>query len=241
MIHFLGVKINNIEKKEINSQFSKYLNSNKFNHVVTINPEFLVDASKNERFKKLLNNTAINICDGVGISMFSKLLYRKNLHRIPGVEVADILCKTCEKEGKSIYFLGGFGVAKKTAEIVLKKYPNLKIAGYEDGSPNEVSKALINSEPNAILVAFGAPNQEYWLDTFARTIPSLKVGIGIGGTFDFWTGKVKRAPKFTQKIGLEWLWRLFLEPVKRGKRIFKSVIVFSFLMFRDYFLNSKKK
>lgn len=228
VIKLLDVKVDNIKKVDISSLFSNYLKDDKFNLVATINPEFLVNANRDKEFKKLLNNTAISICDGVGISFFSKLLFKTKLHRTTGVEVADILCKTCEKENKSIYFLGGFGVAEKTAEIVLKKYPNIKIAGYEDGNPNKISKKIIIAQPDAILVAFGSPKQEFWLANSADKIPSLKIGIGIGGTFDFWTGKIKRAPKFTQTIGLEWLWRFCLEPIKRGRRIFKSVFVFSF-------------
>ena len=234
-IEILGVRIDDVNQQKLIDKFVLFLNSKSFNHVTTVNPEFLVEAKSNSKFREILNKTKLNVCDGVGISLLSKLFYSTKINRITGVETAEILCKTCEKEGKSVYLIGGFGVSIKAAESLLKRFPKLKIAGHEDGNPAKLSDKLIESKPDVVLVAFGAPKQEIWLNTFAKDIPSLKIGIGIGGTFDFWAGKVKRAPKFIQKIGLEWVWRLFQEPLKRGKRIFRAVFVFPYLVIRDKF------
>ncbi len=236
-LKILGVRIDNLNRSEVAEKFREILNkkNKKFCQIATVNPEFLVEAEKNEKFRGILKKTALNICDGVGISIISRVFYQKKIKRITGVEVADILCKICEQEGKSIYLIGGFGVAGKASQKLLEKYPKLKIAGFEDGNPTEISDQLLTAKPNAILVAFGAPKQEIWLDKFAKKIPSLQIGIGVGGTFDFWAGKTKRAPKFVQKMGLEWLWRLILEPKIRGKRIWRAVFVFPYLVLRDLF------
>jgi len=231
-IYVLDVRIDDVARKDVPVFFSQYLRSKDFHHVATVNPEFLILANKLPKFKKVLNTSALNICDGVGISIVSRLLYNKKISRIAGVEIADILCESCEKENKSIYLIGGFGVVEGVANRLNKKFPNLKISGYEDGDPKIISEQLKKSAPDAILVAFGAPNQEIWLKKAATEIPSLSIGIGIGGTFDFWVGKAIRAPKIVQKIGLEWLWRLMLEPRKRGARIFKSVFVFLYLVLK---------
>jgi N-acetylglucosaminyldiphosphoundecaprenol N-acetyl-beta-D-mannosaminyltransferase len=234
-IEILGVRIDDVSRQQLVEKFVRFLNSDKFSHISTVNPEFLVEASRNLKFREILNKTSLNVCDGVGISLLSRLFYSQSINRITGVETAEILCQVCEKEEKSVYLIGGFGVAKKAAQSLSKKYPKLKIAGYEDGNPAKLSEKLIKSKPDVVLVAFGAPKQEIWLQTFANDIPSIKIGIGIGGTFDFWAGKVKRAPLFIQKIGVEWLWRLFHEPIKRGKRILKAVFVFPYFVIREKF------
>jgi N-acetylglucosaminyldiphosphoundecaprenol N-acetyl-beta-D-mannosaminyltransferase len=82
------------------------------------------------------------------------------------------------------------------------------------------------------LVAFGAPKQEIWLSEKGRKITSLKLGIGVGGTFDFWAGKIKRAPILWRKIGLEWLWRLIQEP-QRWRRIFNAIVVFPYRVIQE--------
>ena len=258
-LKILGVRIDDVTRQQVAENFAtalrgtaRFLRGKSFQHIATVNPEFLVEAEKNPKFRGILNKTALNICDGVGISIISyfliffsnsfakatedksRVFYQRKVNRITGVEVAEILCRVCAEEGRSVYFLGGFGVAEKAAKKMQEKYPKLKIAGFEDGNPAKISDQLLAAKPDAILVAFGAPKQEFWLDKFPRKIPSLRIGIGIGGTFDFWAGKTKRAPQFIRKIGLEWLWRLILEPKIRGKRIWRAVFVFPYLVMRDF-------
>jgi len=223
----LGVPISGLNEAEIKQQLKTFLEGSSFNHVATVNPEFLVEAHKNKAFKKLLNHTALNVCDGFGISFWTKILYKKNITRITGVSLAETLCAMAADQQKSVYFLGGFGVAEKVAELMAQKHPTLKVAGFEDGSPKTLSPELKNAQPDIIFVAFGAPAQEFWIDTFKPELKQTKIAIGIGGTFDFWTGKAVRAPKLMQKLGREWLWRLITQP-KRLKRIYNSVVVFSY-------------
>ncbi len=231
----LGVRIDSFEKDELARIFAEKLSGSKFCHVATVNPEFLVTAHHDISFKKILNHTELNICDGVGIQGMSRFLYGKKISRITGVETAELLCKICAQEKKSIFFLGGRNVVEIAASKMQKKYPNLKIAGYAEGTPNELLSEVKEVKPAAILVAYGAPAQEKWIAEYYKEIPSLRIGIGIGGTFDFWAGKVKRAPNFARKIGIEWLWRLFQEPKKRAKRIWKAVFVFSKLALQEKF------
>jgi N-acetylglucosaminyldiphosphoundecaprenol N-acetyl-beta-D-mannosaminyltransferase len=232
---FLGVRIDSFSSEDLARIFAEKLNGSKFCHIATVNPEFLVTAKTDNEFKKILNHTELNVCDGVGIQILSRLLYGKNIERITGVQVADIVCKICEQEKKSIFFLGGRNVAEKASAQMKKIYPKLRIVGYAEGTPRELLKEVKDTNPDAILVAYGAPAQEKWIATFAKEIPSLRIGIGIGGTFDFWAGKVKRAPNFARKIGIEWLWRLIQEPKTRAKRIWNAVFVFSKLALQERF------
>ena len=229
----LGVRIDSFSPKNLERIFAEKLNGSKFCHVTTVNPEFLVSAKIDIEFQKLLNNAELNICDGIGIQILNRWLYGKKIKRISGVQVAKLLCKICARENKSIFFLGGRGVVQQATESMKKNYPNLKIAGFSEGSPNELLEEVKFAQPDAILVAYGAPAQEKWINNYHAQIPSLRIGIGIGGTFDFWSGKVKRAPKFSQWIGIEWLWRLFQEPRTRAKRIWKAVFIFPALAIKE--------
>lgn len=230
----LDVPISGLNEAEIKQQLKTFLKGSSFNHVATVNPEFLVEAHKNKAFKKLLNHTALNVCDGFGISFWIKILYKKNITRITGVSLAETLCAMAAEQQKSVYFLGGFSVAEKAADLMNHKHPTLKVAGFEDGNPKTLSPALKQAQPDIIFVAFGAPTQELWIDKFKVDLEHTKIAIGIGGTFDFWTGKAIRAPKLMQKIGLEWLWRLITQP-KRFKRIYNAVVRFSYLALQEKF------
>lgn len=230
--NLLGVRIDLCEADLLKKNIENILDGDQFCQLSTVNPEFLVEASKNEKFKKILNQNTLNICDGVGISLLAKLFYKTSVPRIPGVSVAEIFCEIAAQKGKSVFFLGGFKVADIAAKSMQKKYPDLNIAGTLDGDMDSFSE-IEKTKPDVILVAFGAPKQESWLAQNGARIPSLRLGAGFGGTFDFWAGKIKRAPKIFQTLGLEWLFRLLCEPLKRGPRIFKAVCVFPFLVVKE--------
>lgn len=223
-ITILGVRFNILSRKELFSECQKFLKGNTCAHIATVNPEFLVYGVQHSSFKHLLNTTTLNVCDGFGIVLLEQLLSGVKIPRIPGVEIADMLCQLCANENQSVYFLGGFGVAQKASEYIQKKYPSLIVAGYaDDPNINDIRK----TNPTVILVALGSPKQEQWISDFASKIPSLRIAIGIGGTFDFWSQKTKRAPYWMQQIGLEWLFRLFYQP-QRFMRIFRAVFLFPF-------------
>ncbi len=204
--------------------------------IATPNPEMLLEANKNPEFKKILQNTNLNIADGAGILLATRYLYKKKLlpERVTGT---DLMVKICEKSGKNshdkrikIFLLGAAdGVAKK-ARIVLEKKYHTYIAGTYSGSPSSHDEKsiieLINAKaPDILFVAFGAPKQEMWLNRNLHRMPTVKVAMGVGGAFDFIAGVRKRAPKIMQKLSLEWFYRLIIEP-SRIKRMYNAVIRF---------------
>ncbi|MCF7812766.1 WecB/TagA/CpsF family glycosyltransferase [Candidatus Gracilibacteria bacterium] len=227
----LGIRIDQISRDEIRSLIAQKLQSDTFCHIATVNPEFLVEAQKNKRFREILEQTDLNICDGAGIELLGKLLYGEKIERIPGVELAEMICGIAAQEEKSVFFLGGRGVAKASEQKMCSKYKNLQSVGAIDGNP-ETFEEVKKTQPNVILVAFGAPKQEYWLAEKGSQIPSLRLGIGVGGTFDFWAGKANRAPKILRNIGLEWFWRLATQP-SRWRRILNAVVIFPFLSIQE--------
>ena len=131
-MNILGIRIDSLSHEDLERTMAEKLESDKFFHIVTINPEMLVLAQKNKEFKNILNASDLNVCDGFGIVLMARLLYGKKIIRIPGVSVAEMLCRICAKKGKSLYFLGGFGgSAEKSKTFLKKKYPNIEIVGVD--------------------------------------------------------------------------------------------------------------
>ncbi|KKP98932.1 MAG: Glycosyltransferase WecB/TagA/CpsF family [Parcubacteria group bacterium GW2011_GWD2_38_12] len=232
-IEILGVKIDNITFQDAIEKARALLGDDKQNLMVTCNPEILLHADKDNFFRDILNSASICVADGFGLILASKFLKDSLMERVVGVDFVGDFCKICEKESKSVYLLGGRdGIAQKTADRLKKRFPDLKISGWLDGGINlkDCCKLIKSASPDVLFVALGAPRQEKWIYDNLREIPSVKLAIGVGGAFDFISGNVKRAPKFMRRLGLEWLWRLIIQPW-RIRRIFNAVIVFPILFF----------
>jgi N-acetylglucosaminyldiphosphoundecaprenol N-acetyl-beta-D-mannosaminyltransferase len=210
--------------------------------VATVNPEFVMQAQKDKKFGQILKQTSLNVVDGIGLIWAQKVKGESFLKRISsGVGVgtqilqgkykkeiasgADLildLSQMAAKNGFKIFLLGGFGDrAQKTAEFLKKKY-GLKQSqlAWCEGEPKVNNKEVIvkinKFRPDVLLVAYGMKKQEFWI---ANNLKKLKVGLvmGVGRSFDYYSGELKRAPEWVRKIGLEWLYSLIKEP-KRIKR-----------------------
>ncbi len=147
--------------------------------------------------------------------------------RVTGVDLMQNICKEASKNDIKIFLLGAAdGIAKKTQEVLEEKYPKLKIAGTYAGSPKEdMSEKIKESKADILFVAYGAPTQEMWIAKNIKKTPNIKVAIGVGGSFDFISGLRKRAPKWMQKAGIEWIYRLLQQP-KRILRIYRATVKF---------------
>lgn len=232
-IEILGVKIDNLTFQDALENARLFLNNNSQNLMVTCNPEIILHANKDRSFRDMLNSATICVADGFGLILASKFFKNPLKERVVGVDFVGDFCGICAMDGKSIFLLGGDdGIAEKTAQNLNKKYPNLKIVGWLDGDIDlEKCYRFINdARPDVLFVALGAPKQEKWIFENLQKIKSVKLAIGVGGTFDFLSSRIKRAPKLIRRAGLEWLWRLFVQP-RRIKRIFNAVIVFPILFF----------
>ncbi len=246
MKEILGVKIDSLTMDRALEKARGFLYSNKQNLVFTPNPEMLVDAQNDSYFKKVLNLGDLNISDGFGVTFVSA----GEIKRIPGVDFVLRLCELAQKENKSVYLLGSGSreVLEKTAENLKKQFPNLRIAGFNPGPEIEfllvedqnkiISESnandnaiydIIMTAPDVLLVAFGHNKQEKWIYENIKNLPTVKLAMGVGGSFDYISGITRRAPCFLRKIGLEWLYRLFRQPWRLG-RIFKATAVFASLI-----------
>ncbi len=154
------------------------------------------------------------------------------------LDVCEVINKDKNPDNFSIFLLGGGnGIARKTKMQLQSDFPNLKIVGAMAGSPKpsfdkSIIKKINNVAPRLIFIAYGCPKQELWIARNLKKCKTVKIAMGIGGTFDFVSGKVKRAPKWMRSIGFEWMWRYILQP-SRYKRIFSAVFVFPYIFLRN--------
>ncbi len=227
MVKILGVRVDNLSQEACLAKIDLWLKQDRQRYIVTPNPEFIVCAQKDNRFRRILNRADLSVCDGTGIFLASRFLRQPLGQRISGVDLMELICALAEEQGISVFLLGASaGVAQKAAENLKKDYPNLDIKHSSDES--EMPKIF---RPTILFVALGAPKQEKWINHYLPLMPQVKLAIGVGGAFDYLSGRVKRAPATARRLGLEWLWRLISEPW-RVKRIYQATIVFPWLVLR---------
>ena len=228
----LGVNISSYSKDDfftaIDEVLSKKSKKTKPLFIVTVNPEIAIHAIIDNNFKDILKNSSINTADGVGISWAVNFLYGKKVDRITGSDSVEKICGIAAKTQSSAFFYGALPtVAKRAALLLQQQIPGLLISGtyspersdlnFEDlplETQSQLQKACV------IFVALGAPAQEKWIYRNLPYLSNCKVIIGIGGSFDFITGEVKRAPAAMRKTGLEWAYRLYAQP-SRWRRMMK--------------------
>ncbi len=198
--------------------------------IFTPNPEMIVYAHRHPETKKILNHAQINLPDGVGLTMAASILGQPLKQRIAGVDFMEKLCQECNEKPIKIGLLGaGPGVAEKTSKCLRIKFPKLQIVFAQAEWPS-TPQAL--PEIDILFVAFGFPKQEEWI---VKNIPNLpvKAAMAVGGSFDYISGKVSRAPYFMRMLGLEWLYRLIRQPWRWKRQL--ALIEFILLVVQERF------
>ena len=246
-ISIFGISLDSLENKTaLQQRFEAMLESENSHVVFTPNPEILMQARSYPAYAEVLSGADLLIPDGSGIQLISRLRYGFQIFRYPGIDVGRMLLDLAYAKRLRVMFLGGRnGSAISAAERLTKSHSDFQIyaAGdnvevTEDGyvpDPKEehrIIDAIRQTKPAIVLVGLGAPKQEQWIVRHQHTFPSVKIFIGVGGAFDIWSGRLKRAPAFMRALGLEWLWRFLLEP-RRLPRIMKAVIVFPYAALRE--------
>jgi N-acetylglucosaminyldiphosphoundecaprenol N-acetyl-beta-D-mannosaminyltransferase len=185
--------------------------------VVTLNTEFVMEAQRNIAFREAINSAALVIADGIGIVWATRLGKVPVPERITGIDTVIELAKRCARSGYRLYLLGAApGVAEQAAARLQSIAPGLEIAGTYAGSPapdeeDAILARLDAARADILFVAYGAPAQDLWIRRNLARLP-VAVAMGVGGAFDFLSGRQRRAPLVMQRLGLEWLYRLYREP-----------------------------
>lgn len=234
----LGVGINSVTHQEVLEFLLKGLKKGtKKLFIVTPNSEILVRAYHNTRFKRILNDASLALPDGTGVIWAGKILGKKFKEKVAGVDVMENLCQMAADYGFTVGLLGGgVEIAERASECLRKKYPKLKVIFAksggkinERGEPEDRNDLDKIPPVDILLVAFGAPKQEIWISENLGQLP-IKVVMGVGGAFDYFGGRVLRAPRWVQKAGFEWLFRLILEPWRFKRQL--ALFEFIFLVLR---------
>lgn len=239
-IQILGVPFDNVTLKEaIRVTENLIQESNKSCQMLCApNTEFIMRAQKDEELFQILKESRFSTPDSAGVLLGAKLQKKKFKEKISGQPFVRELVRLSQEKGYTIYFLGSEpGIAEQARLNLLKIYPGAKIVGTQHGYFNKKQEpdviAEINSlKPNILVVTLGMPRQEKWIYRHKNEL-KVDVAIGEGGTFDYEAGKLKRAPDWVQKIGMEWLWRLFLEPSRIGRMSVLPLYVLKLLFTKD--------
>lgn len=249
-VEILGVKIDDINLATALAMTEKWIQDRDKHYIVTPNLEFILSAQEDREFKRILNNADLAIPDSSSLG-FSYWLLRKSFlirlllwpfyfspfkqviqfNRVSGTEFMEALCQLAKEKGFTIGLLGGEeGVAIKSSECLMRKYPNLKISyvssgGIIDSDGNSHNTQYIIPATDILFVAFGHIKQEKWIAYNLNKIP-VKIAIGVGGAFDYISGRIPRASKWIRDLGFEWLFRLIIQPrrIKRQLALLKLII-----------------
>lgn len=226
-VKLLGYEIDTFSFNGAVEYAQELMCNDKVNQVVTINPEMFTTATKDIEFSQLLKDAEMVIPDGIGVKIGLKIM-GENVDRIAGVDFAREMINRAAEKNMPVALIGAKPEILEKAVINLQsEVENLNIVYSHDGyfdNLDEIINELKNKSPRLILVALGVPKQEKFIYA-AKNILNPALMIGVGGSFDVWSGVVQRAPKIYQKMGLEWLYRTIKQP-ERFKRIFPALPLF---------------
>lgn len=236
-IKFLNTEIDNITMEEALKEIEWLILNKKPSYVVTPNVDHIVKLEKDDEFKEVYKNADLILTDGMPLIWISKMKSTPIKEKISGSDLFPRVCELAAEKSYKVFLLGAAeGVAGKAAENLKKKYKGLNIVGTYSPSygfekrEDEVQKIIdiINEvKPDILAVGLGAPKQEKFIYRTKHKL-NVPISLAIGASIDFEAGTVKRAPKFMQKCGLEWFYRLCKEP----KRMFKRYIIDDLQIFR---------
>ena len=232
-----GIPISLASRGEVRDIIKRWLAGNAFHRIATVGPEFLLRARRSKRFHANLLRADLCVADGIGVTI-AGWLFGKHVERFPGADMLHEILKEAEKRNLSIFLAikkDGLSSFDEIRIALLKKYQRLKVTGGEFALLSNNQQSTINS--SIVFCNFGAPEQEYFLESLRGRSEHVRLVMGVGGAFDFLTGKLPRAPRLLRMLGIEWFWRLLAQP-SRWRRIFRAVIVFPCLVLWDFLMNT---
>jgi len=246
VIDFLGVKIDVLDTKGLLEQTVVLSHAETPQKVMYVNTDCMLLALKNEQYKQALNNADLVYADGIGVVWGARIMGDHLPGRSTGADFMPVFCDTFGRLGLRIYLLGAKpGVAEEAAERLCRRVPELQVVGTHHGyfSPSE-SDGLIErinkANPHILLVGMGAPRQELWI---SEHLTKLKTPVvwGVGGLFDFLSGRTRRGPQWLLDNGFEWLCRLLVEPGRLWRRYLVGNTKFVLIVLWRHFFGGKKR
>ena len=244
VLYFNGVGINIIKMPEVLEKISLWIRSekNKPHWIVATGMHGIVEAERRADFKYILNSADLFVPDGISLIWLARLKGFDIKRRVSAGDLMEGYFNVAEKMGFTNYFYGDTeDTLQKLCKNLAASYPNLKISGFYSPpfreltkeEDKEIIKRINNAKPDVLWVGLGLPKQEKWIFEHKEML-NASVVVGVGATFKFLSGNVKRAPKWVGDLGFEWLWRLFCEPKRIWRRVFIDMPFFFWLVFKDF-------
>lgn len=242
-INLCGVCINNYSFDEVVKKIITHAESkHDSQYVVTPNAQHLVTLQHDSYFREIYQGAFLSVPDGVPLLWAAKFLRTPLKNRVNGTDLFEKVCEIASDKELKVFFLGGRpGAVDTVAEVLSKRHSNLIISGTYcppygfESDANELSKIneLIKSaSPHILFVGLGAPKQEKWIYENYKDL-NIPISIGIGVSFELVSGMVRRAPKVMQSLGLEWFFRLLMEPKRLWKRYIVGNVIFVWLVIKQ--------
>ncbi len=213
------------------------------------NAQLIGLAQKNAEFAEALRAADLNVADGISVVMAARLTGQPLQERVTGGDLMERLCGEAAVHGYSVYFLGGLPwAAELAAEKLQKRYPGLRIAGTDcppmgfEQDPQETERILKKlrwARPALLCVALGAPKQELWMHRHREQLP-VRAVLSVGAALDTQAGLRRRAPRWSQRMGVEWLYRLLAEPKRLWRRYLLGNSYFIYLIGKQLLLRQRK-
>lgn len=216
-LNILGVGVHAVTYQETLDLIAGWIASDRPHQIATVNPEFVVAAQRLPEFRRVLNEADLCVPDGIGLLWAARVLGGHLPQRVTGSDLVPLIAQVAAERGWRLFFLGaGPGVAQRAAQILQRRHPGLPVVGCYAGSPaedeaSEIVTRVRKACPDVLFVAYGAPAQDLWIARYRDRL-AVPVMIGVGGAFDHIAGVRRRAPRWVQAIGLEWLFRLVTQP-----------------------------
>jgi len=216
-IEISDIFIDNLEWDRIANVVEKFIKSQEAHQIITANSLMVNSVERDPELKEAFRNADLVLADSTGIVWASQFLGCSKLARTAGIDLMLKFCRLAASRGHSVYLLGSRDfVVKKAAENLAKKFPGLKIVGIHQGYFHEneddrILEEIRNLKPDFLFVGIGTPRGEKWIFKNLERL-NVPVCMGIGGSLDVISGKLKRAPSWLRQRGFEWTYRLFQEP-----------------------------
>ena len=223
-VHINGVPIQNITMSEALPLIARWVKDEDRHCVFFVNADCINISARHPEYHASLTAPDVAVfADGIGIRLAGQLSQQPIRDNVNGTDMFPLLCHQCAENGQSIFLLGGkAGIAEATRTRMTDRFPGVPIVGAHHGffdpdNCDEVIDHINASGADIVLVGFGAPRQELFIRQHRERLKASVV-MGVGGLFDFYSGRIKRAPEVLRNNGLEWTWRLAMEPKRLWKR-----------------------
>lgn len=229
-VKFMNIEIDNLTMDEAIEEICRLVEEGIPSYAVTPNVDHMVKLETDQELMSIYRDASLVLTDGMPIVWASHLYRRPIKEKISGSDLFPLLCKRAAERGYRMYFLGAAeGVADKAAENLQKSYPELQVVGtysppigfeYNHDEIGKIINTIRDLKPDILVIGLGSPKQEKYIYRYYKRM-GIPFSIGLGASFDFAAGRIRRAPRWMSRNGLEWLFRLIMEP----KRLFKRYVI----------------